>query len=113
MTNDEHYDHLRTALSYAGGFHTALIEAYFKADGGNQRRLEEAFPHDCNTPIGKLPLTELEKAIAMLDKRCMDYDLVDGKVFLSVWNTDLSEAFDFQISLEEVSVLANEYDETR
>jgi len=37
------YDKLNARLPYAGGFETALIEAWMKADGGNKTRLEDAF----------------------------------------------------------------------
>jgi len=53
MTEQEHSDHLREVLKYCGGFHHALIEAWFKADGENKRRIEEAFPHDYRIPMGK------------------------------------------------------------
>jgi len=37
------YDRLNARLPYAGGFETALIEAWMKADGDNKTRLEDAF----------------------------------------------------------------------
>lgn len=55
MTEQEHIDHLREEQRHCGGFHHALIEAWFKADGGNKRTLEEAFPYDHRIPIGKPP----------------------------------------------------------
>ncbi len=55
MTDEQHIDHLRNEQRHCGGFHHALIEAWFKADGGNKRRIEEAFPHDYRIPIGKTP----------------------------------------------------------
>ena len=56
MTDEQHIDHLRNEQRHCGGFHYALIEAWFKADGGNKRRIEEAFPHDYRIPIGKPPV---------------------------------------------------------
>ena len=53
MTDQEHIDFLREEQRHCGGFQYALIEAWFKADGGNKRRIEEAFPHDYRIPIGK------------------------------------------------------------
>mgnify|MGYP003641052906 FL=1 len=55
MNEQEHMDYLRGEQRHCGGFHHALIEAWFKADGGNKRRIEEAFPHDYRIPIGKPP----------------------------------------------------------
>jgi len=55
MTHNEHIQQLQKQLKHAGGFETSLIEAWFKADGDNQRRIEEAFPHDYRIPIGKPP----------------------------------------------------------
>ena len=37
------YDRLNARLPYAGGFESALIEAWMKADDGNKTRLENAF----------------------------------------------------------------------
>jgi len=39
----EQYDSLYERARRGGSFERALIEAYMKADGGNQKRLEEAF----------------------------------------------------------------------
>jgi len=39
----EQYDRLNARLRFAGGFETALIEAWMKADGTNKTRLENAF----------------------------------------------------------------------
>jgi len=39
----EQYDRLNARLPWAGGFETALIEAWMKADGTNKTRLENAF----------------------------------------------------------------------
>ena len=39
----EQYDSLHERARRGGSFERALIEAYMKADGGNQKRLEEAF----------------------------------------------------------------------
>ena len=39
----EQYDRLNARLPFAGGFETALIEAWMKADGINKTRLENAF----------------------------------------------------------------------
>ena len=55
MNEQEHMDYLRAEQRHCGGFQHALIEAWFKADGGNKRRIEEAFPHDYRIPIGKPP----------------------------------------------------------
>ena len=65
MTDQEHIDHLHNELKYAGGFQTALIEAWFKADGGNKRTLEEAFPHDHRIPIGKPPIELSENTVTI------------------------------------------------
>jgi len=53
MTEQQHIDFLREEQRHGGGFQHALIEAWFKADGENKRRIEEAFPHDYRIPIGK------------------------------------------------------------
>jgi len=53
MTDQEHIDFLREEQRHGGGFQHALIEAWFKADGENKRRIEEAFPHDYRIPMGK------------------------------------------------------------
>ena len=60
MNEQEHIDHLRSERRHCGGFEYALIEAWFKADGGNKRRIEEAFPHDYRIPIGKPPHKDTE-----------------------------------------------------
>jgi hypothetical protein len=39
----EQYDKLNARLAFAGGFETALIEAWMKADDSNKTRLEDAF----------------------------------------------------------------------
>ena len=39
----EQYDKLNARLAFAGGFETALIEAWMKADDSNKKRLEDAF----------------------------------------------------------------------
>jgi hypothetical protein len=46
------YDKLSARQAYAGSFEYALIEAWFKADGGNRTILEEAFR---NTRFNLLP----------------------------------------------------------
>jgi len=66
MTDQEHSDHLREVLKYCGGFHDALIKAWFKADGRNKRTLEEAFPYDHRIPIGKPPEATEDEACDML-----------------------------------------------
>ena len=53
MTDEQHIDLLREDQLYCGGFQYALIEAWFKADGENKRRIEEAFPFTYRIPIGK------------------------------------------------------------
>ena len=53
MNEQEHMDYLRAEQRHCGGFQHALIEAWFKADGENRRRLEEAFPYDYRIPLGK------------------------------------------------------------
>tara|TARA_R110001583_G_scaffold179304_1_gene335877 strand:- start:262 stop:435 length:174 start_codon:yes stop_codon:yes gene_type:complete len=53
MTDEQHIDFLREEQRHCGGFQYALIEAWFKADGGNKRRIEEAFPFTYRIPIGK------------------------------------------------------------
>jgi len=53
MTDQEHIDFLREEQRHGGGFQHALIEAWFKADGENKRRIEEAFPFTYRIPIGK------------------------------------------------------------
>ena len=55
MNEQEHIDHLRSEQRHCGGFQHALIEAWFKADGGNRRTIEKAFPHTHRIPIGKPP----------------------------------------------------------
>jgi hypothetical protein len=42
------HDQWRTFLAmecHGGGFCRALANAWYKADGGNKRRIESAFPH--------------------------------------------------------------------
>ena len=63
MTHNEHIQQLQKQLKHAGGFETSLIEAWFKADGDNQRRIEEAFPHDYRIPIGKPPIELSENTV--------------------------------------------------
>ena len=53
MNEQKHIDHLRDVQRHCGGFQHALIEAWFKADGGNRRTIEEAFPSDHRIPIGR------------------------------------------------------------
>jgi len=60
MTDQEHIDHLHEVQRHCGGFHHALIEAWFKADGENRRRIEVSFPHDYRIPIGKRPTEDTE-----------------------------------------------------
>ena len=43
MKTDEQINALYERRKYAGGFESALIDAYMKADCGNAKRLEEAF----------------------------------------------------------------------
>lgn len=43
MKTQEAIDRLYERRKTAGGFECALIDAYLKADGGNAKRLEEAF----------------------------------------------------------------------
>lgn len=43
MKTDQQLNALHERLKYAGGFESALIDAYMKADGGNSKILEEAF----------------------------------------------------------------------
>ena len=53
MTEQEHIEYLQETQRHCGGFHYALIEAWFKADGGNKKRIEEAFPYNYRIAIGK------------------------------------------------------------
>ena len=43
MKTQEHIDALYERRKTAGGFESALIDAYMKADGGNAKLWEEAF----------------------------------------------------------------------
>jgi hypothetical protein len=43
MKTQEQIDALYERRKTCGGFESALIDAYMKADGGNAKRLEEAF----------------------------------------------------------------------
>ena len=43
MKTQEHIDALYERRKTAGGFESALIDAYMKADGGNAKLLENAF----------------------------------------------------------------------
>ena len=43
MKTQQHIDALYERRKTAGGFESALIEAYMQADGGNSKILEEAF----------------------------------------------------------------------
>lgn len=43
MKTQEQINALYVKRKYAGGFESALIDAYMKADGGNAKILEEAF----------------------------------------------------------------------
>ena len=43
MKTQQHIDALYERRKTAGGFESALIDAYLRADGGNTRILEEAF----------------------------------------------------------------------
>ena len=43
MKTQQHIDALYERRKTAGGFESALIDAYMKADGGNAKILEEAF----------------------------------------------------------------------
>lgn len=43
MKTQEHINALYERRKTAGGFESALIDAYMKADGGNAKLLEEAF----------------------------------------------------------------------
>ena len=43
MKTQQHIDALYERRKTAGGFESALIDAYMKADGGNSKILEEAF----------------------------------------------------------------------
>lgn len=48
----DQFDQLNKRMERAGSFEYALIEAWFKADGGNKTILEEAFK---NTMFNLLP----------------------------------------------------------
>jgi hypothetical protein len=43
MKTQEQINALYERRNYAGGFETALIDAYMQADGGNSKILEQAF----------------------------------------------------------------------
>ena len=43
MKTQQHIDALYERRKTAGGFESALIDAYMKADGGNAKILEDAF----------------------------------------------------------------------
>ena len=43
MKTQQHIDALYERRKTAGGFESALIDAYMKADGGNAKLLEDAF----------------------------------------------------------------------
>lgn len=43
MKTQKQIDALYDRRKYAGGFESALIDAYLKADGGNAKLLEDAF----------------------------------------------------------------------
>ena len=60
MNEQKHIDHLRDVQRHCGGFQHALIEAWFKADGGNRRTIEKAFPHTHRIPIGRPPHKDTE-----------------------------------------------------
>jgi hypothetical protein len=43
MKTQDNIDRLYERRKFAGGFESALIDAYMKADSGNAKRLEDAF----------------------------------------------------------------------
>lgn len=51
-------------------------------------------------------MTNLEKAEAWMQMNEIDYDIYDGKVFVSVWNATLQDSFDLQIAKEELREMA-------
>jgi|TARA_R110000822_G_scaffold288624_5_gene409919 hypothetical protein len=81
MTNDEHREHLLDRLQHAGGFESYLINAWLRADEGNARRIEEAFPHDYRIPIGKPPVTsEEEEFDKATEQQWEDYEQSMGLI---------------------------------
>ena len=56
-------------------------------------------------------MTLTQKASDRLDARNIGHSVMGKHISLSVWNTDLSDAYDFTISSEEIIDLAKEYDQ--
>jgi hypothetical protein len=55
-------------------------------------------------------MTDLAKAIKLMDFMDMEYDIVDGKMFICAWNKSLTEAFEFQVAQEEIESMAQGWD---
>lgn len=55
-------------------------------------------------------MTDLEKAELWMKRNELDYEIYDGKVYVSVWNAPLSEAFDIQVAKEELRAMAKQID---
>jgi len=58
-------------------------------------------------------MTDLAKAIKLMDFVDMEYDIVDGKMFIWAWNKSLTEAFEFQVAQEEIETMAQAWDQQR
>ena len=56
-------------------------------------------------------MTQLEKASDRLDAKSVVHSVLEGRIYLSVWDLYLEDAHDFEISINEIEALAIEYDE--
>lgn len=55
-------------------------------------------------------MTNIAKAMKYMDRIGMNYDIMDGKMFIEAWNHKLTESYQFQVAKEEIDTMAEYYD---
>tara|TARA_S200002703_G_scaffold84835_1_gene73220 strand:- start:3194 stop:3391 length:198 start_codon:yes stop_codon:yes gene_type:complete len=55
-------------------------------------------------------MTNIAKAMKYMDGIGMNYDIMDGKMFIEAWTQDVTDSYQFQVAEEEIDTMAECYD---